>query len=124
MRTLLVVQAWAELLYVDVVGMRGFRALKQFIARTPTRPVAPAPTAIPAVVEAMKTASTLYVKGPLCLQRSAVVTRLLRRQGVPAHLVIGCHPAPMKAHAWVEVGGTVVSDDRDGLEYLHILDRW
>lgn len=44
---------------------------------------------------------------PRCLLRALVLHRLLRRRGVPAHLVIGLPHAPEEhaAHAWVEVEG-------------------
>ena len=55
---------------------------------------------------------TLHV-GPLrarCLVNALVLYRLLRRQGDPAHLVIGLpdQPKSKDAHAWVELGGVDV----------------
>jgi hypothetical protein len=72
----------------------------------------------------MRTACLYYFKPAMCLQRSAVVTRLLRRRGIAAQLVIGCLPAPIASHAWVEVAGQVVSDHRPGLEHYRVIDRW
>lgn len=117
-------EAWVDLLVVDLVGMVGFSAVQRLVARTPIRRSGSRCDSTTAVVEAMKYACLVYVKNTKCLQRSAVVTRLLRRRGVPANLVIGCRLPPLEAHAWVEVSGDVVSDDRDGLQFYRVLDRW
>jgi hypothetical protein len=120
----LTVQAWTELLYLDCVGLLGFRALKQVVAAQP-RGTALAETAtIAAVDEAVRTAIVAYVKPVMCLQRSAAVTRLLRRRGIPAEVVIGCHLAPRRGHAWVEVSGAVIGKELEDLEYFCVLDRW
>jgi hypothetical protein len=124
MRTWLAVRAWTELLYLDLVSGRGFRAIQGAVQRTPTRPRPARPDTVTAVVAAVQTAGVLYVKPAPCLQRAAVVTRLLRRCGVPATLVIGCHIPPLRAHAWVEVAGDVISERVDGLEHFRVLDRW
>jgi hypothetical protein len=44
---------------------------------------------------------------PRCLLNALVLARLLRRNGLPAHLVIGLRPdaATKDAHAWVELDG-------------------
>lgn len=118
-------QAWFELALFDIVGVRGLSAQKRLVEATSTRVVAsPSADAITAAVDAMQKASRRYLRRPQCLQRSVVVTRLLRKQGVEADLVIGCHLAPLRGHAWVEVAGDVVSDDMDDLPYFCILDRW
>src|SRR5690349_5183001 len=119
-------QAWGELLHFDLVKLRGFRALHELVLKTPVRPAATTPdsAAIAATVQAMETASRRYPKRAQCLQRSTVVTGMLRKQGIEAELVIGCHLAPLRAHAWVEVSGDVVSDALDDLPYFCIVDRW
>lgn len=126
MTKLLTWHAWLELLRYDVVGMRGFRAVKELVVATPVRTGGHSqrPATIEATVTALEVAGRLYVKRPQCLQRSTVVTRLLRKNGINARLVIGCHLAPVRAHAWVEVAGDVVSDAVDDLPYFCILDRW
>lgn len=123
MRALLALQAWGELLFLDVVALFGFSALHRLVARTPVRPVARR-FEVTDSVDAMKTACLFYFKPAKCLQRSAVVTRLLRRRGIDAQLVIGCLPAPMKSHAWVEVSGDVVCEHRPQLRHYRVLDRW
>ena len=55
-------------------------------------------------------AQMYYPKKAMCLQHSAVVTCLLRRRGIPAEMVLAAQEFPPKAHAWVEVAGTVVNE--------------
>jgi hypothetical protein len=117
-------RAWAELLYMDLVGAFGFQALHRVVKATRTHDAKTSRHSVAEIVKAMRTACLFYIKPARCLQRSAVVTRLLRRKGIPAELVIGCLPAPIESHAWVEVGGEVVSDYRPGLEHYRVLDRW
>src|SRR5271167_4836280 len=62
------------------------------------------------VCDAVSLAACFYVKPVLCLQRSVVAARLLRRRGISARLVIGYRPSPFFSHAWVEVEGRVVND--------------
>jgi len=54
-----------------------------------------------------------YPRRAECLQRSAVLTCLLRRYGFPAQMVIGTQKLPFRAHAWVELDGRVVNDKQD-----------
>lgn len=123
MKAWLVTQVWTELLYLDVVGLRGFQAVQRAVRRV--RPTTgDHADDVTGIINALHTACVLYFRPTRCLQRSAVVTRLLRRRGIAADLVIGCAPLPLRAHAWVEVDGTVVSDNLDDLEHFHVLDRW
>jgi hypothetical protein len=124
MDPVLIVRAWTELLYLDLVGVLGFKMIHRVVATTRTRPATSRTANIADVVNAMKAANVFYFKTAMCLQRSAVVTRLLRRRGIPAQLVIGCQPVAFQSHAWVEVAGTVVSDHRPGLQHYHVIDRW
>jgi hypothetical protein len=117
-------QAWLELLRVDIFHLRGFDRLHRAVSETKTRS-APADSAtIIRVVGAVTRARMWYVRPLLCLHRSAAVTRLLRRHGVPAQMVLGYHLPPLRAHAWVEVAGKIVSDELNGLHAYHVLDRW
>lgn len=120
----LTLRAFGELLFLDLVGLFGFRALHAVVARTPTRSTTTADSSATEVVSAMRRACLFYFKPAKCLQRSAVVTRMLRRHGVAAELVIGCLPAPLKSHAWVEVSGEVICEHRPGLQHYRVLDRW
>ncbi|MBI3896211.1 MAG: lasso peptide biosynthesis B2 protein [Acidobacteria bacterium] len=71
--------------------------------------------------DAVLLAACLYWKPVLCLQRSACIVRLLRKQGIVARLVIGCRTKPFFSHAWAEVDGRIVNDSPTYQERLHIL---
>ena len=75
------------------------------------------------IVWAVDEACVWYVKRAPCLQRSAVATRLLRRHGVPAELVIGYRALPFESHAWVEVGGHIVNDRPQYQKVFTVLER-
>jgi hypothetical protein len=62
------------------------------------------------VASALDLACCFYPKKVLCLQRSAVLVKMLRQNGVPAHMMIGAQKLPFKAHAWVEVDGRAFHD--------------
>jgi hypothetical protein len=81
------------------------------------------PQAIASVCAAVDRAGTYYPKQALCLQRSAVVTCLLRMKGVDAQMVIGCRKAPFRGHAWVEVDGIPVNDDLEMQNLYKVVTR-
>jgi transglutaminase superfamily protein len=62
------------------------------------------------VGSALDLACCFYPKKVLCLQRSAVLVKMLRQNGVPAQMMIGAQKLPFKAHAWVEVNGKAFND--------------
>jgi Transglutaminase-like superfamily len=62
------------------------------------------------ICDAIDVACIWYPATIFCLQRSAATTCLLRKYGVPAHMVLGAQRLPFRAHAWVEVAGHVVND--------------
>ena len=64
-----------------------------------------------------------HPKQKLCLQRSAVVSCLLRSLGVPAEMVIGVLKMPFYGHSWVEVEGRVVNDHKNVQTFFHVLSR-
>ncbi len=68
---------------------------------------------------AVDCACGLYPRTTACLQRSIVLTRLLRRHGVAAILVLGAQHYPFFSHAWVEVDGRVVND-RAGVQIKYL----
>ena len=76
-----------------------------------------------AVVEAVDVASVLYFKPVRCLQRSAATVLLLRSCGTAAELVIGVQRWPLRAHAWVEVGGTAVNDRAHVAKTFAVIER-
>jgi hypothetical protein len=82
-----------------------------------------APDVVERICSAIDIACIWYWKEALCLQRSAATACLLKRYGIPAQLVIGTQQAPLRAHAWVEVGGQVVNDKPYTPEIYTVLDR-
>jgi hypothetical protein len=103
--------AWFELVRFDIVCARkGFGGVRAELTLTETPPRHTAADEIAATCEAVALATCFYWKSVLCLQRSVVLARLLRRRGVSARLVIGYRPLPFMAHAWVEVDGQIVND--------------
>jgi hypothetical protein len=65
--------------------------------------------------EALATEAALRRLGVRCLWRSAVVTEMLRRQGLASRIRISMHEDdPGRAHAEVEVAGIPLRPDRPG----------
>jgi Transglutaminase-like superfamily len=120
----LTLQALVDLIHTDIVWCRGFRALHTLVRETHVSASHQASDYVNAVTAAVDTACAIYTKHTHCLQRSVVVTRLLRRGGVAAQLMIGCHVPVDKGHAWVEVAGQVVCEQRPDLKYYAVIDRW
>jgi hypothetical protein len=120
----LVLQSLVALLRYDLFLRRhSFAELHEHIRSLPLAGCAAEPTDAAVICDAVARACMWYPKHALCLQRSAVATTLLRRNGIPAELVIGAQRLPLKSHAWVEVDGQVVNDKPQvQLDYL-VLER-
>jgi hypothetical protein len=88
----------------------------------------PSPKEQPALVkqirDAVDQACVWYPKKAWCLQRSAVTACLLKRHGIVAHMVIGARPTPFLAHAWVEVGGSVINDASRMKDFYQVLGSY
>jgi hypothetical protein len=121
-----VVAAWLLLLLIDVAGkLLGFWTMYRLIGRAPIarrRPSDPAVTTQQAC-EAVDAACTRYVRQVYCLQSAAAAVCLMRLHGLPAQLVIGIRRPPFDAHAWVEIEGQAVMNDRSGLSRYHTIAR-
>ncbi len=115
--------AFAELIWLDLCGLCGFRVLHRTVASRRSARAVRSYDALTLVRVAVRDACLLYVKPVHCLQGSAAVTRMLRRRGVPAQLVIGCQPTPVSVHAWVELEGQVVWAHLAGLHFYRQIDR-
>lgn len=104
--------AFFGLLAFDLLlRFRGFEALIEKVETWPTaEPHTTDPETCRRICAAVNRAQVYYPKKAMCLQHSAVVTCLLRRNGVPAEMVLAAQEFPPKAHAWVEVAGAVVND--------------
>ncbi|AOJ68909.1 MULTISPECIES: lasso peptide biosynthesis B2 protein [Burkholderia] len=95
--------------------LRGFHALS-VLERLDARPANGAPARgndASHTVERFLRASIWSPFRITCLQMSLALATHLRRENVPAQLVIGVRPMPFVAHAWVEVDGRVCGDEPD-----------
>jgi hypothetical protein len=106
--------AFIGLLAFDLLlRFRGFESLIRKVAHWPTAEPRTSDLETCRRVRAMvDRAQMYYPKKAMCLQHSAVVTCLLRRRGVPAQMILAAQEFPAKAHAWVEVDGTVVNENQ------------
>ena len=118
--------AWLGLVAADVVmKCAGFRVLHRIVTHWSVSGEAAETHAMADnICATVDRAALYYFKHARCLQRSAVMTCLLRRRGVPAQMVIGCRKMPFHGHAWVEVDGRVVNDTQKVQEFYSVLDRW
>ena len=107
--------AFLGLLAVDLtLKFRGFQSLIKTVENWPTaEPRTTNPEACRRVRAIVDRAQMYYPKKAMCLQRSAVVTCLLRRRGVPAEMVLAAQEFPVRVHAWAEVEGRVVNDSQN-----------
>lgn len=116
-------RAWLQLARFDLFRLAGFARVHASVARCRTAPSRTRAVSPDDVLWAVDEACVWYVRRAACLQRSVVATRLLRRQGWPAELVIGYRPLPFESHAWVELDGRVVNDRPQYQTVFTVLDR-
>jgi|SRR5580704_3747912 hypothetical protein len=122
---LLYARALCQLLRFQYYMLRDdFCSLHERVRKYSRAPVVASPELREHICRAMDRLCVWYPKRVLCLQRSAATTCLLRSYGVPAQLVIGAQQLPFKAHAWVEVAGSVVNDKAYMPEIYTALDRF
>jgi Transglutaminase-like superfamily len=121
---LLVLKAYWNLVVFDLCLAKGnFADVYNRVRNCPIDTKPPRIDTVVLVCSAIDTACIWYRKQVLCLQRSAATACLLKRNGVAAQMVIGAQMMPFKAHAWVEVNGSVVSDKPYMQEMYQVLDR-
>ena len=112
-RNSFLIQAFLGLCIFDMVlWFRGLHHLLSTVHSWPTakRKIPKNKIIITEICSSIEQASVWYPKRALCLQRSAVTTCLLRSNGIAAQMVIGAHPLPFSAHAWVEANDEVVNE--------------
>ena len=119
----LTARAWTGLLVFDLLVLAGFSSAHRWVRRTQIKARVGQRVGTEDIVWAVDEACVWYVKRAACLQRSAVATRLLRRGGWPAELVIGYRPTPFESHAWVEVAGIIVNDRPQYQKVFVVLER-
>ena len=120
----LVLQAYIKLIYFDLyIGRGAFADLHAKVRNCSVDKNSVAHGDVQRICAAVDLACICYWKEVRCLQRSAATACLLKRQGVPAQMVIGAQQIPFKAHAWVEVSGRVVNDKPYIPEMYSVLER-
>jgi len=122
-RTIHVIEAIVALAAHDLfMACHRFSSLHERVRRFPLRAAGRGVSSIDALEAVFNVACSLYPRRVLCLQRSAVLVRILRRNGIPAHMIIGAQKLPFKAHAWVEVNGEIVHDRLASREKFLVLE--
>jgi len=121
--TWLTVCAWCGLAAFDIAILWGFAGVHEAVRVCRVKPRRTTSPSVDDIVWAVDEACVWYVKRAACLQRSAVATWLLRRNGVASTLVIGYRPVPFESHAWVEVDGQVVNDRPQYQRFFRALER-
>jgi hypothetical protein len=122
-RIILAVRAYFSLMAFDLFMWRhDFASLHRSVRDFPLRQIAANPNSIEAVNSALDIACCFYPKQALCLQRSAVLVKMLRANGVWAQMVIGVQQLPFKAHAWVEASGEIINDRLASRETFLVLE--
>lgn len=102
---------------------RDFARMHKFVSARKVAPRLASSDAIDRVCNAVNLACVWYPKRVLCLQRSAVITCMLRHYGVPAEMVMGAQKVPFKAHAWTEVNGHAINERRDVQKVYGVWER-
>lgn len=121
---LLFLKALVGLLAFDLYGYsRDFRKLYRYVKNSPVSPRECHQGVVEEACKAVNYACVWYPKHVLCLQRSAVLTCLLRDCGVAAEMVMGAQIMPFKAHAWTEVEGKAINERRDVTTFYSALER-
>jgi hypothetical protein len=118
----LAIRAIYELLRYDViVALHGFGTVQRQIRRQGVALKTSDDDSERAICDAMLLATCFDWKPVLCLQRSACLVRLLRKNGVFGRLVMGYRPAPFFSHAWAEVNGRVLNTSQGYKDRLEVL---
>jgi hypothetical protein len=120
-----VVTALMGLMAIDMLHLsQDFEAMHALVRGWKKAPCTGHPDAIRRTCRAVAYACVWYPKRVLCLQRSAVMTCLLRGCGIPAEMVIGARVVPFKAHAWTEVEGRPINESSDVQKIYMTWERW
>jgi hypothetical protein len=122
-----ILEAFLLLLTFDfIASVKRFNGIHRWVSECPIKNVDKNVQHVAEeVCSAVTMASSYYPKTVACLQRSAVVARMLSRRGVPACVVIGVQRFPFASHAWVEISGGTVVNDKPKVKTLYTeLDRF
>jgi Transglutaminase-like superfamily len=119
----LTIEAYLRLVAHDIfVSRHDFAALHEHVKTFPVRRVTPKTNPVERICSALDKACCLYPKRALCLQRSAVLIKMLRSRGLHAHMIIGAQKLPFRAHAWVELDGRILNDRLASRENFLVLE--
>lgn len=116
--------AWAlcEMASYDLTNtVFGFKHIRSKLTKQQTAHREPQPELCALLCEAVNLAACFYFKPVLCLQKSVLTVRMLRKCGIDGRLVIGHRSSPFFSHAWVEVDSRVVNDSSAYKEHLKVL---
>ena len=117
-------QALFMLLVYDILSVFcRFQTIYMAVKGWKVRSKTDGPEIIDSVCTAVNYACVWYPKRALCLQRSFVLTHLLRKHGVGAQMVLGAQKLPFEAHAWVEVEGRAVNERANVQTTYAVWDR-
>jgi len=117
-------KALIALLAFDLLRFGGsFPRMHEFVQSWTIAPWPALPDAVERGCRTVDWACVWYPKRVLCLQRSAILTCLLRSCGVPAQMVMGAQKVPFKAHAWTEVEGRAINERTDVQSIYMIWER-
>lgn len=120
-----VVEAYIRFILLFVVLKA--RGIQYYAKYFDTPPFSPVPETNAATIQSVKrgvdTAVRFMVFDSHCVYRSLVSTMMLRRRGIPAVVCLGVSSFPFRAHAWVEVDGTVISGDDVKVSGLYPLKK-
>jgi prolyl oligopeptidase len=121
---MLFLRALSALFAYDVLSkLFDFQTMYKMVRRWSVARGSADQSSVDRVCRAVNYACVWYPKQVLCLQCSFVTTYLLRKQGVPAQMVLGAQKLPFKAHAWVEVHGRAVNERSNVQETYAVWDR-
>jgi hypothetical protein len=101
---------WELLRYDLLVSLGGFRLVRRSLSTPARLGTMKSCRQAAEICDAVDRAICLYWKPVMCLQKSVVTARMLRKQRWDAKVVVGCRPEPFYSHAWVEIDGLVVND--------------
>lgn len=117
------VVAFLSLCIADIVLKLGkIAGIRRLVRGIPTKRILSRTANVDHIIRIFNVAALSYVRSVMCIQRSAALTCLLRLHGIPASFIIGCRTMPFLAHAWVEVEGQPINENR--LRSLEVLDTF
>ena len=121
---ILFLKAFLTLLTYDLaIRLGGFKTVYSMVRKWKIAQKQTDQALIDRVCRAVDYACVCYPKRALCLQRCFATTFLLRKEGIPAEMVLGAQKLPFKAHAWVEVCGRAVNERSNVQSRYAVWDR-